>query len=66
MAHSRRLPKLHTDCIPYIEENGHWQFIGRSYGMYWFKGLNGRKTMTGNDKIPFTLTELRHAYENGW
>lgn len=65
MAHSRKLPLLRKDCIPYIEGCG-WQFIGREYGMYWFKGMNGKKTMSGNDKIPFTLKELRDAYENGW
>ena len=65
MAHSTRIPKLYTDCIPYIEGCG-WKFIGRQFGSYWFKSINGRKTMSGNDKIPFTLTELRHAYNNGW
>jgi hypothetical protein len=64
MAHSRIIVKV-KDCIAYIEGCG-WKFIGRQCGAYWFKSVNGRKTMSGNNKIPFTLTELRHAYNNGW
>jgi len=64
MAHSRIITKV-KDCIQYIEGCG-WKFTGRTYGSYWFKSIDGRKTSSGNDTIPFTLTELRHAYNNGW
>lgn len=64
MAHSRIIVKV-KDCIAYIEGCG-WKFIGRQYGSYWFKGNNGKTNMAGSNTIPFTLTELRHAYNNGW
>lgn len=64
MAHSRIIAKV-KDCIPYIEGCG-WKFIGRHYGSYWFKGDNGKTRWNGDNKIPFTLTELRDAYNNGW
>lgn len=64
MAHSRIIVKV-KDCIPYIEGCG-WKYVGFVGGWYWFKGVNGRKTMSGNDTISFTLTELRHAFNNGW
>jgi hypothetical protein len=65
MAHSPRIAKLHEECIPYIERCG-WKYIGRNFGSYWFKGMDGRKTMSGSETISFTLTELRHAFNNGW
>jgi hypothetical protein len=64
MAHSRIIPSV-KDCISYIEKCG-WKFVGYSLGGYYFDGLNGRKTMSGNTTISFTLTELRHAYTYGW
>jgi hypothetical protein len=64
MAHSRSIAKV-KDCILYIEGCG-WKFSHYNSPWYIFKGTAGRKTMSGNDTIPFTLTELRHAYNYGW
>jgi len=64
MAHSPRITKV-KDCIAYIEGCG-WTFTDRYLGMYWFKGNNGRTRANGDTFIPFTLTELRDAYNNGW
>lgn len=67
MAHSIRLPKVKTECIPYIEGCG-WKFTHYDAGMrlYVFKGENGRRTMGGSNVISFTITEIRHAFSNGW
>ena len=65
MAHSRKLPLLRKDCIPYIEGCG-WEFSHYNRPWYTFTGINGRKTANGSTQVHFTLTELRHAYENGW
>ena len=51
--------------IRYIESTG-WEFIGYSFGAYWFKGSNGKRVANGNNKVAFTLTELRHAFNYGW
>ena len=66
MAHSRIIPKV-KDCIAYIESCG-WEFshFDRHIRWYVFRGKNGRRTMSGSTTIPFTLRELREAYENGW
>lgn len=66
MSHSARIPKVRTECIPYIEGCG-WRFTHRSsFGTYCFKGLDGRKTMSGSETVGFSLTEIRFAFLNGW
>ena len=69
MSHSERIPKVRTECIPYIEGCG-WKFSHYKclFGMRWyiFKAKEGLKTMGGNDTVLFTLTEIRHAFLNGW
>jgi hypothetical protein len=64
MAHSKIIPKV-KDCIAYIE-GCNWKHFHSRGGVHWFKGMNGQKTMSGNDTITFTITELRHAYNYGW
>ena len=65
MATSKRIPKLKEDCIPYIESCG-WKYTCSSGGAHWFKGENGRKTMSGSNEICFSLRELRDAVNYGW
>jgi hypothetical protein len=65
MATSIQIPKIRTECIPYIEGCG-WKFFNYREGSYYFRGVNGRKTMSGNDTISFTMNELRHAFTYGW
>lgn len=65
MAHSPRIPKVRKECIPYIEQCG-WKFKYYNRPWYVFEGVNGRTTMNGNKEVPFTLTEIREAFLNGW
>jgi hypothetical protein len=65
MATSTKIPSIRKECIPYIEGCG-WKFVYYSDGCYGFEGVDGRKTMSGNDMIYFTINELRHAFKNGW
>jgi hypothetical protein len=64
MAHSRIIPKL-KDCIAYIESCG-WKFnhrsVIRTYVFYQTKPGDNRDPQ----QVAFTLTEIRHAYTNGW
>lgn len=64
MAHSRRIAKV-KDCIAYIETCG-WTMKYYNRPWYCFQSNGRAKTWTGTKEITFTLTELRHALNNGW
>jgi len=53
------------DCIKYIESSG-WKLYYYNRPWYVFVSLGNAKTMNGGKEITFTLTELRHAFCNGW
>jgi len=65
MATLIKIPKVREECVPYIEGCG-WKFCDYHDGWYSFKGVDGRKTMSGSDMVHFTISELRHAFTYGW
>ena len=55
------LPKV-NDCIAYIESCG-WKLVNRYRTVYYFKNED---ICIEHKQMRFTLSELRHAYVNGW
>jgi hypothetical protein len=63
MAHKPIIVKV-KDCIKYIEGCG-WKLDYYNRPWYVFKSLQW-PTSKNPRRVTFTLTELRHAYNNGW
>ena len=64
MSHTRVIPKV-KDCIAYIESCG-WKLAYYNRPWYVFEAADGRRAPGGGKTIPFTLNELRQAFNNGW
>lgn len=56
-----KLPNV-KECISYIEGCG-WKLVNQYRTVYYFENPN---TNLVHKQMRFTLTELRHAFVNGW
>jgi hypothetical protein len=54
------IPKLHTDCIPYIESCG-YKYSHRNITHVYVFYRHG-----DNFEVSFNLTEIREAFKHGW
>lgn len=59
---TRIIPKIKS-CIAKVESAG-WKFS--YYNRPWYVFVPVEPRSDGRKEIPFTLTEIRDAYTNGW